>query len=332
MIRSWDNRGWPIFLLRLTTFLWMIGQTLLLGLAGEVQAPPRPAASRQARIAFPEVNRLIEVNRLQEARARLKELTAAGGENYKTLYCEAVILFRENRPSESLKVLERAFVTQKNDPDLYLLAGMNWVALKRIRLAKPFYLMAAQLAPDDFMMHYHLGRLYYTDQQFENAEKEFRTVLELNPTFVKGYDNLGLALEPLGKEEEAIQSYRKAIELVIQQNIKYEWPQVNLSNFLFKKNRFDESLELARQAVAINPHSAEANLTLGMALAKKGRDQEAIEALKEAVRNNPQLSRPHYHLGQIYRKQGLQEEAAKELKTFEELNKVEKDREHPGGS
>ena len=302
-------------------------QTLLLGRAEEVQAPPRPAVSRQARIAFPEVNRLIEANRLQEARARLKELAAAGGENYKTLYCEAVILFRENRPSESLKVLERAFVTQKNDPDLYLLAAMNWVALNQVQLAKPFYLAAAQLAPDDFVMHYHLGRLYYTDQQFENAEKEFRRVLELNPTFVKGYDNLGLALEALEKQEEAIQAYRKAMELNEQQGLYYEWPYINLAKFLFKKNRFDESLELAHKATEINPHSAEAFLALGEALNKKGREQEAIEALKAATRNNPQYSRPHYLLGQIYRKQGLLEEARKELETFQQLDRIEKQKE-----
>jgi tetratricopeptide (TPR) repeat protein len=311
-------------MLHLSVLIGLIASCLIPGLGRESQNPPPNRVSREARNAFPELNRLIDANQLPQARTKLKELVGFGGENYKTLYYEALILFKEGRYSESLKVLERSFATQKYDPDLYLLAGFDWVALNRVRLAKPFYQAAAQLAPDDFMMHYHLGRLYYTDQLFENAEKEFRRVLELNPTFVRGYDNLGLALEPLGKEEEAIQSYRKAIDLAIQQNIKYEWPQINLSNFLFKKNRFDESLELARQAVAINPRSAEANLALGMALAKKGRDQEAIEALKEAVRNNPQLSRPHYHLGQIYRKQGLQEEAAKELKTFEELNKVEK--------
>ena len=290
----------------------------------EGQSPPRYPVSREARNAFPELDRLIDNNQLPQARAQLKERVAIGGENYKTLYYEALILFKEGQYSQTLKTLEKAFATQKYDPDLYFLAGLSWVALNQVRLAKPFYMAAAQLAPADFQMHYHLGRVYYTDQQFEKAEGEFRRVLELNPSFVKGHDNLGLALEALGKEEEAIESYRKAIDLNERQRQRDEWPYVNLGEFLIKKNRFDEALELAQKAVTTNPGSAQAFFVLGEALNKKGKDQEAVDALKTSIQNDPQYSKPHYLLGQIYRKQGLLEEAKKELHSFQELNQVEK--------
>jgi tetratricopeptide (TPR) repeat protein len=295
------------------------------------QSPPRQPVSREARNAFPEVSRLIDANKLGEASSRIRELVQLGGENYKTLYYEALILFKENRYSESLKTLERAFATQKYDPDLYFLAGMNWVALNQLRLARPFYLAACQLAPEDALMHYHMGRLYYTDQQFAAAEKSFRRTLEIDPTFVKGHDNLGLALEALGKEEEAIESYRKAISLTEQQGLNYEWPYVNLGRFLFKKNRFDESLDLARRATVVNEHSSESFYLLAENLNKGGKLPEAKEALKVAIKNNPEYSKPHYLLGQILRRQGLQEEARKELQVFQELNEREKGKEHRGG-
>jgi tetratricopeptide (TPR) repeat protein len=311
------------------TFLaaWVLTICVARCLGKDVQTPPTHPATREARNAFPELNRLIDANQLQVARTKLKERVALGGENYKTLYYQALILFKEGQYSQSLKILERSFATQKYDPDLYFLAGLNWVALNQIRLAEPFYGAAAQLAPTDFQMHYHLGRVYYTDQQFEKAEKEFRRVLELNPVFVKGYDNLGLALEASGKEEEAIESYRKAIDLNEQQRQENEWPYVNLAKLLIKKNRFDEALELAQKATVFKPRSAEPFFALGMALNDEGKDQEAVKVLKTAVQNDPQYSKPHYLLGQIYRKQGLLEEAKKELRTFQELDRIEKQKE-----
>ncbi|HVN80039.1 MAG TPA: tetratricopeptide repeat protein [Terriglobia bacterium] len=297
----------------------------------DAQSPPSHPVSREARSAFPELNRLIDANQLQQAETELRQRVASGGENYKTLYYQALILFKQGQFSQSLKTLERSFVTQKYDPDLYFLAGLDWVALNRIKLAVPFYMAAAQLAPTDFQMHYHLGRAYYTDQQFEKAEREFRRVLELNPTFVKGYDNLGLALEALGEEAAAIESYRKAIDLNEQQRQGNEWPYINLAEFLIKKNRFDDALELAQKATILNPRSAEAYFALGEALNKKGKEQEAVKALNIAAQNDPQYSKPHYLLGQIYRKLGLLEEAKRELLTFQELNRTEKQNKPSGG-
>jgi tetratricopeptide (TPR) repeat protein len=295
------------------------------------QSPPRQPATREARNAFPEVSRLIDSNRLGEARSNIKELVQLGEENYKTLYYEALILFKESRHPESLKTLERAFTTQKYDPDLYFLAGLNWVALNQLRLARPFFLAATQLAPEDEQLRYHMGRLDYTDQQFAAAEKSFRRALEINPSFVKAHDNLGLALEALGKEEQAIESYQRAIELVDQQKLKYEWPFVNLGRFLFKKNRFNESLNLARRATVVNEGSSEAFYLLAENLNKGGKLPEAKEALKVAIKNNPEYSKPHYLLGQILRRQGLQEEARKELQVFQELDQKEKEKERRGG-
>ena len=128
-------------------------------------------------------------------------------------FLQARILFAENRHQESLKQLERSFALHRQDARVYLLAGMNWVILERLDLARPFFEEAVRLAPGDGMMQYHLGRYYYSAQRFAQAEQAFRAAVKLNPDSVKGYDNLALALEAQRKTDEAEASYRKAIEL-----------------------------------------------------------------------------------------------------------------------
>jgi tetratricopeptide (TPR) repeat protein len=270
------------------------------------------------------IQNLIDRGRLQEAEQKLKEEIAAGGETHKTLYLEALILFKEKRFMKSLEKLERSFSLEKRDPEVQKLAGLNWVVLDRLDNAEPFLKSAVQLAPNDYLAHYYLGRLYYTAQRFSEAESEFQKVLKLNPSFVKGHDNLGLTLEALGNEQPAIQSYLRAIELNEQQNLQNEWPYLNLAKFLLALNRYQESLTWAKKATQMNPKSAEAFYTLGKVLNKLGMDAEALEALEASRRNDSNYAETHYLLSRIYLKQGRQEEARKESQIFQLKKKAVK--------
>jgi len=273
------------------------------------------------------IERLISSGELQQAREKLNEEIRGRGETYKSLYFEALILFKENRFMESLQKLERSLALERQHPEAHKLTGLILVVLERFDVARPFLEAAVQLAPSDSMAHYYLGRLYYTIQRFPQAASEFQTVIRLDPTYVKAYDNLGLALEALGDEEAAIQSYHKAIELNERQMLRNEWPYLNLGKFLVTRNRYEESLSVVRKAVELNPKSAEAYYVLGKVLAKLGKDSEALEALKRSTLNDPKYGEAHYLLSRIYLKRGQEEEAQKEISIFQELKESGKKKE-----
>ena len=113
------------------------------------------------------------------ARRQLQEEVTGRRENYQTLFLQARILFAEKQYQESLKQLERSLALHRQDARVYLLAGMNWVILERLDLARPFFEEAARLAPGDGLMHYHLGRYYYSAQRFAQAEQAYRSSSEV---------------------------------------------------------------------------------------------------------------------------------------------------------
>jgi tetratricopeptide (TPR) repeat protein len=275
------------------------------------------------------VARLIDANQLDAAKRALSKEVTANGVSYQTHFLEARILFGEKRFEDSLKALEKSFALERRDAKVYLLAGLNWVVLNRLDLARPFLEEGVRLAPDDETMRYHLGRYYYTAQQFASAEREFREVVRLQPDGVKGFDNLGLALEAQGKAEQAIGAYRKAIELAERQKLKTEWPYLNLGKFLEAKGRHEECLSLARQAAEMNPRSAEAFYVQAKALQKLGKEADALSALRRSIENDPKFSESHYLLGRIYLKQGRKSDGQKELEIFQSLK--EQERKKPGG-
>ena len=291
-----------------------------LSLAWLVGSEPGVGAESAAnQLPLKAIGQLIDEGKLAVARQQLQEEVRTRGESYQSLFLQARILFGEKRHEESLKQLERSFALHRQDARVYLLAGMNWVILERLDLARPFFEEAARLAPSDEMMRYHLGRYYYSAQRFAQAEQAFRAALKLNPDSVKAYDNLALALEAQTKTEEAEASYRKAIELADAQKLQTEWPWLNLAKLLVEKGRHEESLALLESAQRMNPLSAEVFYVRGKVLQKLGREGEAEAALQRSVQNDAKFPDSHYLLGRIYLKQGRKSESQREMEIFQGL-------------
>ncbi len=273
------------------------------------------------------IERLIDAGRLSEAQERLNAAIKASGETPATLLLEARLLFKQRRFAESVKKLERV-IAATSDPSLkaldaeaHKLMGLNLVLLSRLDLAEPFLKDAAAMLPDDPLARFHLGMLYYTTSRFAAAETELREAVRLNPAFAKAHDALGLTLEEMGNDEEALASYRRAIELSERQKLKDPSPHLNLGKFLLAKSRYQESLPALEKAVALDGRSAEAAFQLGKALSKLGREAEAIKSLEQASRNDPDYAEPHYMLSRIYLNQSREEDAKREMEIFQELRR-----------
>jgi tetratricopeptide (TPR) repeat protein len=294
----------------------------VLGQADELALKSAAASRRSAGELT--IEKLIDLGRLAEARARLRAQFAQEGEQPRLLLCEAMILYREQQHAESLRKLERALRLHDGDADVYKLIGLNLVSAGKDDLAGQYFEKAAALAPQDFMARYYVALSQLTSKQLAQAAASAQAVIQLNPKYVDAYLVLGVAQEQLGQEAAAIQTYQQAIEITEQRPLKTEKPSLYLARLLLSLQRYEQSLPPLQKAVAINPQSAEAQTLLGRVLSSLKRYDEALQALQEAARLAPQDKSPHYLLMGIYQKLGNTSAAQREMQLFRALEANEK--------
>jgi tetratricopeptide (TPR) repeat protein len=90
-----------------------------------------------------------------------------------------------------------------DDRNRFTLA-LSYIILNQCDWARPELEKLARANPREPLYPYWLGRLDFDAQQFKAAAANLRKALELDPTFMKAYDNLGLTYEVLAQYDDAI--------------------------------------------------------------------------------------------------------------------------------
>ncbi|MBN2020500.1 MAG: tetratricopeptide repeat protein [Sedimentisphaerales bacterium] len=187
----------------------------------------------------------------------------------------------------------------------------------------------------------NLGVAFAEAGNLEEAEKQFKTVLEIdpndadgnynmgnimarrgNPAEAKGYYEksfirrpdegntyhaIGVLLVQEGKFEEAVELYRSALaqKKMGQSFLLYE----GLGSIFIQMGRIDDAI--AELEIAVRQYaSSSAYGNLGLAMTSKGQLDKAEEYYKKAIRLNTNNAEAYYNLGNLYlSKQWLKEAA-----------------------
>jgi tetratricopeptide (TPR) repeat protein len=202
------------------------------------------------------------------------------------------------------------------------LLAMSYVRLGRREWSRPELLKLEQSRPDKAIYPYWIGRLEYLDQRFQAAVTRYRQALKLDSRFVRGWDNLGLAYEALGQQEEAIHSYEEATRLN-RENLAAAsfWPPLNLGSLMLKLDRLSEAGTYLKESLKYDPKSAKTRYRLALLFEKQGKLEDAVSQLKESAATDSSYPEPHYALNRIYRKQGQLRSAQAALEAFQKLKK-----------
>jgi Flp pilus assembly protein TadD len=168
-------------------------------------------------------------------------------------------------------------------------ARTELAALNRLRPEQPLYL-------------YWLARLDYYQRRYEDAIAKLRRVLELDPQSSRAEDNLGLALDMVGRAEEAQAEFAKAVALNGSLKQPSPWPPHNLGYLLLRLDKLDAAEKALRDSLQYDPGFAQAHYHLGRVLEKQGRDAEAIAEYRAAISRDPAQAEPYYSLGLLYRR------------------------------
>jgi len=140
---------------------------------------------------------------------------------------------------------------------------------------------------------------------WQDSERLFRHSLHVTTNNPIAHNNLALALDKPGTEEEAIMHFQEAIRLKSED----PEPHYNIGNTLARRGLLDEALGHYETAFSLGLKSADLDYNLGNALQAKNRLDEAIGIYQQGLRLNPDHAQTHSNLGIAFQKRGRLDEA-----------------------
>lgn len=139
---------------------------------------------------------------------------------------------------------------------------------------------------------------------WQNSETLWTHTLACTERNAVAHYNYGVALAASSRIDEAMEQYRKAIDI----RPDYAEARYNLGVLLNREGRVDEAMEQYRKVLELTPESSDAHLNLGVALASRGQDDEAIRHYREALRIMPGSADAHNNLANaLVRRNSLDE-------------------------
>jgi tetratricopeptide (TPR) repeat protein len=229
------------------------------------------------------------------------------------------ILFLDDQYLNSAIAWKKAEAIASLDDQTRFSLAMAYLRLNRRDWGRDELQRLARGDPQNPLYLYWLARLDYDARVYTKAISRLQRVIELDPNMMRAYNSLGLCYDSLGRFDEAIQSFARAIELNRRQEQPSAWPSLNLVVSLISLNRLDEAEVRLHEALSYNPKFPQAHYQLGRVLEKEGKLVEAIAPLQRAIELDPSYPEPHYTLGRIYQRQGKREEAQEQMEKFKKL-------------
>ncbi|MBI5197758.1 MAG: tetratricopeptide repeat protein, partial [Nitrospirae bacterium] len=155
---------------------------------------------------------------------------------------------------------------------------------------------AAAKAPRSARSHDNLGLAFFSRGDLENAEREFRETIRLNPGYYYAYYNLGVIYQSRDRLEDAIWAYRKTVE----RNRGFFRAYYNLGLVYKQRGQWDDAIRAYLRAIEIDSWYSFVYNNLGVVYYRKKDYPAAVRALDTAIGRDPAYARAYYNLGNVY--------------------------------
>lgn len=184
--------------------------------------------------------------------------------------------------------------------------------------------------PESYRFHQIAGETLEAENNYQQAIKEYRKALEINPKSLSLHYRIGKLIlltaggtETVGATEadaQALVEFQK--ELVI--NPADEASDYQIGEIFLRGQRYEESKQQFLRALELSPDFAEAHVGLAKIELGDHQPKMALKELERAIQLQPKNPSAHYTLMLVYRDLGDRQQATREMEVFRGL-KAEED-------
>lgn len=262
--------------------------------------------------------------RADDALAEAGRLIAADPKNGDAWSVQGKLQMDKKEYAKAVDSLSHALDLQSDVHIAYAL-GFALLNLHQNDRADAMFHQIIQASGDHASAHIMVGRAYQNAGRLEDAAREFKRSIELDPK-ERGHYFLGL-LYFMQNEWRPNPQIRQEFVEEVAVNPKDFFGNFFLGYIGSTENNFDESDKYLRVAADARPDWPEPWLYLGINAYTRRDNAGAEQFLRKAVsltgkdveRNNYQIRRAYYILGRILIQQGKKEEGEADVKLFREM-------------
>ena len=164
------------------------------------------------------------------------------------------------------------------------------------------------------------GNQLLQEGKLEDAIASYRHAIELNPANSPFHQQLGEALAKLGRWDEAVTAFRCAIKL----NPDFSWSHHYLGDALAQQQKWEQAADAFRKGIQLNPKHFGTYVGLGNALAKLGQLDDAIAAYRRASELNPDADWIYHALANVLQ-QRTQSDLAESIASYRHIIELNPD-------
>lgn len=261
---------------------------------------------------------------LDRASAQAAEVVKADPRNVRALQLLGNVEFAQGNFAAAAEHLHTALGLQGDFDTAYSLA-LAYLSQQKLAETKLLFDEILNDMGSTPQLHVLLGRAYRETGYLDEAIREFKKAIDLDPKYPRVHYYLALAYLGQG-EKERFPTARPLFERELEINPKEFFSTFFLGVIHLEDRDFPAAEDYLKKAVQLQPDNPDPLLYLGQVYVETNRPELALEALKKSIdlttdpsRNHYQVSKAHTMIGQILIKMGKQEEAEAELKRSQAL-------------
>jgi tetratricopeptide (TPR) repeat protein len=142
--------------------------------------------------------------------------------------------------------------------------------------------------PNDERAQFNLGNYYFGQQEFDQAVEHYKKATDLSPSYSPAFNILGYAYRQKVDYTDAEQAFKKYAELIPNDPNPYD----SYGELLLKMGRFDDSIAQYHKALSIDSHFAASHLGIASDLMYQGKPAEAeaeLQKMADQARNDGEM-------------------------------------------
>ena len=194
--------------------------------------------------------------------------------------------FKNRKFDKVIKFGKKLLKKNIKDFQLQYVVGLSYINLKNYLEAEKNFKNVLLINPS-YENYYIYGNIQKQLQNFEGASKSFNEAIKLNPNYSEAFNNLGNTKLKLGLIDEAVENYKKAIK----SNKKNLRAYFNLAHIYHEEKKFDEVKKVYEKVLTLDNNNTTAlndlghlNLILGNKIEAKKLFEKVIKLDEQHVR------------------------------------------------